>query len=144
MRGKFNSINSVIFLPNAVGNNFFFSFPITRSFVSTSINFGLSVLKDCEFESLQFDEQQYVLQTTLLSLMANNNDTNVLFRSNMETLNEFKNLANQTLNSKTKAERSNNYFKLIEFCKNKNISPGGSADLLAISLFLYFTLKNYQ
>jgi len=34
-----------------------------------------------------------------------------------------------------------NYSAVIEFCKNNNISPGGSADLLAVTIFVWSVIR---
>lgn len=35
-----------------------------------------------------------------------------------------------------------NYSSLIEYCIKENISPGGSADLLALSIFIYLLIHD--
>jgi len=104
----------------------------------TTINSGYLLLSKVFPENLNFIQIQQVLQKVLFSIIANNNDTNVLYRSNLEILKELKQIACISLNSKKYDEK-----KLLEFCKEKNISPGGSADLLAVSIFLYFVNKKY-
>jgi triphosphoribosyl-dephospho-CoA synthetase len=64
--------------------------------------------------------------------MTVNNDSNILYRSNLNTLNQFKILSKKAIENK----KSYNY--LCDFCKINNISPGGSADLLSVTLLLYF------
>jgi triphosphoribosyl-dephospho-CoA synthase len=74
----------------------------------------------------------------LMSLMAENEDTNVIIRGGMESLSYVKSVSREFLLSggicragaKQKLESMNE-----DFIK-KNISPGGSADLLAVSIFL--------
>jgi len=78
------------------------------------------------------NEIQQILQTALLHIMSVNNDSNILYRSNLETLEEFQKLAKKAINNNT------TYQKLCDFCIEKKISPGGSADLLSVSLLLYF------
>ncbi|MEI7594241.1 MAG: triphosphoribosyl-dephospho-CoA synthase [Bacteroidota bacterium] len=107
----------------------------------TSIKFGLSVFNNVDLNELNQSAKQDMLQNALLSLMANNNDTNILFRSNFETLSEFKELALKTLSSKIAEEKALKFQELMYFCYNKKISPGGSADLLAIAIFLNFINK---
>lgn len=80
---------------------------------------------------------QEVLQTTLLHIMALNNDSNILYRSNIGSLTKVKQLANNAIDS----EKS--YIELCNYCKENNISPGGSADLLSVSLLIHF-VKNAQ
>jgi holo-ACP synthase/triphosphoribosyl-dephospho-CoA synthase len=80
-------------------------------------------------------EIQHILQTGLLKIMAVNNDSNILHRSNLETLIHIQTLAKKAI--------ANNiaYAQLNEYCLAKNISPGGSADLLSVALLLHF-VKN--
>lgn len=75
---------------------------------------------------------QQILQQGLLHIMMVNNDSNILYRSNLETLNQFKNLAKKAI------ENKDAYIELCKFCLAKNISPGGSADLLSVALLLHF------
>jgi len=78
------------------------------------------------------------LQKTLVKLMSINNDTNILYRKNFEILTELQILSKDCFNSN---DFENKYLKIIKFCKENNISPGGSADLLAITIYVYF-IKN--
>ncbi len=84
------------------------------------------------------DEQKFnsKCKLILLKIMSLNNDTNILHRSNAETLEMLKNKSQKVLTSETIEVQKKYYDELVEFCKEKNISPGGSADLLAVSLFL--------
>lgn len=75
----------------------------------------------------------------LLHLMANVDDTNVLFRTNYESLEYVKQCALSVLSlggSKT-AEGMEALAKLNKDFTDKNISPGGCADLLSMTLFLW-------
>lgn len=78
------------------------------------------------------DKIQQILQTALLHIMTVNNDSNILYRSNLETLTHIQKLAKEAI------ENSNGYTQLCNFCISKNISPGGSADLLSVALLLHF------
>ena len=73
----------------------------------------------------------------LLAIAANNNDTNILFRSNPEVLNRFKTLCRIALDDFNAV----NYDALIDVCKQENISPGGSADLLAVTTFVWSVIQ---
>ncbi len=77
-------------------------------------------------------EIQQILQTGLLHIMAVNNDSNILHRSNLETLTHVQTLAKETIDNNIA------YTQLNDYCLAKNISPGGSADLLSVSLLLHF------
>ena len=68
-----------------------------------------------------------------LAIASNNNDTNILYRSNPETLRNFQKLCQSALED----FNGQNYDAVIKFCKTHNISPGGSADLLAVTIFVW-------
>ena len=74
---------------------------------------------------------------SFLAIAANNNDTNILHRSNPSVLSEFQMLCKEALEHFDEL----NYSKVIDFCKNKKISPGGSADLLAVTIFVWLVIK---
>lgn len=77
------------------------------------------------------------LMKTLLSVMAVLNDTNVLYRSDPKILEALQQLSKRVL-----ADFSmRTYAEVIDFCMQHKISPGGSADLLSITIFVYL-LKN--
>jgi len=103
----------------------------------TVFNYSLPVLEKYAKKSF-FETKEntnIALQKTLISLISKNNDTNILYRKGKKTLENLKLLAQKVLSDEIK------YNELEYFCKNENISPGGSADLLAITVFLYF-LRN--
>jgi holo-ACP synthase / triphosphoribosyl-dephospho-CoA synthase len=85
-------------------------------------------------ELLRFHElNEQVLLRAFLAISANNADTNILYRSSVDVLNQFRALAQTAL-------ETNNMDPLADFCMKKRISPGGSADLLAVSIFLYLLM----
>lgn len=75
--------------------------------------------------------------STLLHILANTEDTNIISRSSYETLKEIQEKLQAFIHAPTK-----NYSSYIENLDQTfialNISPGGSADLLALTYFLYF------
>lgn len=77
------------------------------------------------------------LTKCLLSIAANNDDTNILFRSNPEILNQFKSISHIALEDYS----TENYNAIIDFCQQENISPGGSADLLAVTIFVWLVIQ---
>lgn len=75
------------------------------------------------------------LSRALLVIMSENNDTNILFRKGYDILNEFKNKSKKCLREKN---LDKNYTELLDFCQAQKISPGGAADLLALSLYIFY------
>ena len=102
-----------------------------ESAFETVFRFGLPQLKEAD----QLDDS--LLIRCFLAIASKNSDTNVLFRSNPEVLAEFQNLCTQALRDFTEQK----YSAVIEFCKNNNISPGGSADLLAVTIFVWSVIR---
>lgn len=94
----------------------------------TVFAFGLPQLKSLNDQDLT---------RCFLAIAANNNDTNILSRSNPEVLNTFRKLCKIALDDFT----AENYTALIEFCQREHISPGGSADLLAVTIFVHSVRK---
>lgn len=110
-------------------------------------NISLPVFKDLINKNFSVND---ALVTTLINLIANTNDTNILARHDMQTLEYSRNYAAKVLDfinfeikkhgaltplAKRKIELMDE-----DFIK-KNISPGGCSDLLAVTYFL-FKLEN--
>ena len=93
----------------------------------TVFEFGLPQIIDCD----RLNDE--TLTKSFLAIATNNMDTNILYRSNFEVLSQFQNLCKITLEDFT----AENYSNLIDYCKKENISPGGSADLLAVTIFVW-------
>ncbi len=94
---------------------------------------------DCE-EILNDNLLNKGLIHALLAIMSENDDSNILYRKGEDVLEELKNRANACMQ---KYETDNSeYESLIYFCNDKRISPGGSADLLAVSYFIYSVNRN--
>lgn len=103
---------------------------------ATVIAYGLPVLSSMMDNPLYTPNQCRL--NTLLSLMANLKDTNILSRSDMDTLIWVKTQSAALLNEGgTTTEDGLSKLRALnqEFIR-RNISPGGSADLLAIAIFL--------
>lgn len=99
---------------------------------------GLPVLEKYLTTSVFTDsELQQALTPTLLSIIANSDDSNILFRKGEKALVQLKTLAQKALTDFNTITFTKSYQQLINFCKQQHISPGGSADLLAITLFLW-------
>lgn len=77
-----------------------------------------------------------ILHKTLLLIISHLNDSNVLYRKGKEKAAELKKMAELAFTDDIK------YNDLNEFCLKENISPGGSADMLAITLFFFFVKTN--
>ncbi|MGM0123087.1 triphosphoribosyl-dephospho-CoA synthase [Enterococcus sp. AZ194] len=69
----------------------------------------------------------------LLAIIGSLEDTCILYRSNPETLTKVQQLANEANQTRLPNQA---FIQLIEYCEEKQISPGGSADLLAASLYV--------
>ena len=98
---------------------------------ATVFDFGLPQLTQVK----QLNDK--LLIKCFLAIAANNNDTNILFRSNLEVLGTFRNLCRNTLVDFS----IENYSEVIAYCKQQNISPGGSADLLAVTIFVWLVIQ---
>lgn len=72
----------------------------------------------------------------LLHLMKYTSDTNVIKRGGKEALDDLKGKAGRIVNQGF--PNMEDVKKLDEYLTKKNISPGGCADLLAVTFFLYF------
>lgn len=86
-------------------------------------------------EKLDFQDREAmgdVLSQTLLNIISKTNDSNVLYRKGSEIAENLKKLASEAIDKK------DNYNKLATFCSEQQISPGGSADMLAVTLFFYY------
>lgn len=102
---------------------------------STVLKYGLPVMKAYVKEK----DFNNVLVQVLLKLMSETDDSNVLGRNGPDALIYVKNSAKEALKlGGAFTCRGMHYIKELdeEFIK-KNISPGGSADLLAVTIMLY-------
>lgn len=103
---------------------------------NTVLKYSLPILKDLINTGNHIND---ILVQVLLNLMAHTEDSNILGRHSMETLNFVKEKAGFALDhggyltpyGKLYVKEMDKYFI------NRNISPGGSADLLAITIMLY-------
>lgn len=87
-------------------------------------------------------ELKPVLVPVLLKIMSVNNDTNVLYRHGKEVLAQLKTRAGLALQAWDWGDASK-YEELVEWCTANRISSGGSADLLAVTLFVYYSKKAF-
>lgn len=84
------------------------------------------------------------LTDTLLAIMAANNDSNILYRKGPRQLEEVKRRANDILTTTHPGQKELKYSQLQDYCKKENISPGGSSDLLAVTLLIFFIQNEYN
>ncbi|MGI6094198.1 MAG: triphosphoribosyl-dephospho-CoA synthase CitG [Lachnospiraceae bacterium] len=82
-------------------------------------------------------------RVTLLYLMAKGEDTNIIIRSDYDTFLLLQRELNSYLNTHPAGSYDESAIieELDQWFLKKNISPGGSADLLALTYFLYFAEK---
>ena len=107
----------------------------------TAINTSLPILEKLIFEEIYHIND--ILIQVLLNLMAYTEDSNVLGRHNMEVLNYVQEKSKKAIKlGGYFTEEGKRYIESMdkEFI-DRNISTGGSADLLAVSLMMYI-LKN--
>lgn len=83
-----------------------------------------------------------LLIPVLLKIMSVNNDTNIIYRHGRSLLEQLKQKAKLTL---TEWEQGNHgaYYDLVNWCNDKRLSPGGSADLLAVTITLHLCQTEY-
>ena len=103
----------------------------------TALDVGLPALR-----TMKSKDKNYSYVYALTCLMANTDDTNVISRSGIDGLRFMQEEASKLLLYKGD-ELINKHNDFNKILIEKNISPGGCADLLAISLFLY-ELENYN
>lgn len=95
-------------------------------------NISLPALKKYLSRGLSMNDS---LAFTLINIMAAAQDTNIISRHNIETAGEVMNLSRKMLEREDLTLQE--IHKLDEEFIRRNISPGGSGDLLAVTYFLY-------
>ena len=99
---------------------------------------GINKLKEFT-KSLDFETSCILLLFYYISLL---DDTNIVNRTNFETLKEIqilcKNLYEENVKSLSQEKIRNEMSKLNDIFIEKNISAGGSADLLILTIFIHF------
>ncbi len=112
----------------------------------TVFDYGFPYLKNkigMRGEDLKKEEWQEVLLDLLLLLIAKSNDINILYRKDETTLKKVQNKALELFQMSDNEVKKVKTKDFSEFCMLHNISPGGAADLLALTLFIYF-IKNFD
>lgn len=104
---------------------------------NTVLNYSLPVFRKLMLENYSIND---CIVHTLLHLMANTEDSNILARHNFETLNYVKQMSNHALSLGGYFTPDGRAFveQMDKLFIQQNISPGGSADLIAVTLLLYF------
>lgn len=101
---------------------------------------GINKLKEFT-KSLDFETSCILLLFYYISIL---DDTNIVNRTNFETLKEIqilcKNLYEENVKSLSKEKIRNEMSKLNDIFIEKNISAGGSADLLILTIFIHFLI----
>lgn len=72
----------------------------------------------------------------LMVLYSSVDDTNIVYRSNLEVLEILQRISKEILDSSTPVIESSKFIELEKFVSEYHISPGGCADLFAASYFL--------
>ncbi len=102
------------------------------------------LLKEAYPQFLRLQQKHYRIygngQKVLLSLIAKSQDTNMIIRSDYDTVKTLQNHLDSYLKEHPLEEIDERSIirQLDDYFISKNISPGGSADLLALVYFLYF------
>ena len=78
------------------------------------------------------EHDAYTLQKTLLRIMCDLDDTNVIYRTDLATAEEVKQEARALLDSFSKAALK----EMDRHYTTRNISPGGAADMLSLTIFI--------
>ena len=112
----------------------------------TVINHGLPTLNSLAKKPLNAYRDEAlnnILVPVLLSIISANNDTNVLYRKNLQILNILKEKSKQTL-AHWLDDNKSSYDELCTWCSQQGISPGGSADLLAVTILLHQCITTFS
>ncbi|MCT4615040.1 MAG: triphosphoribosyl-dephospho-CoA synthase [Marinifilaceae bacterium] len=110
---------------------------------------GLPIIFENQIEILRkfivsdnYETISYALKRCLVDIISRSEDTNIIHRAGYEVYLEFRQKAKLTREFDSKSEFLLNYNNMISYCEEKNISPGGAADLLAASWFVYRLFEN--
>jgi triphosphoribosyl-dephospho-CoA synthase len=94
-------------------------------------------LKEVEKHQSEAKEQRYLHM--LLTIIGSLDDTCILYRSDEPTLKVVQTLAKKA----NQSVLPNKIFEqLSDFCTQQHVSPGGSADLLAVSIFVELLIES--
>src|SRR6056297_29978 len=104
----------------------------------TVFNHSLPFLLDLEKKNLPFND---ICIYVLLKIISKSDDTNIISRGGREGLDYAKDCAVNILENIAE-DRIDDIKNMDLAFISKNLSPGGSADLLAVTLMIYFLIKN--
>ena len=89
------------------------------------------------YESRRKNADSYVIHRTLLRIMCDLDDTNIVYRTSYDTMQQVKIESRRLLEDFSEAGMDAMNRDFI----SRNISPGGSADMLSLVVFLYGVLR---
>lgn len=89
------------------------------------------------YESRRKNADSYVIHRTLLRIMCDLDDTNIVYRTSYDTMQQVKIESRRLLEDFSEAGMNAMNRDFI----SRNISPGGSADMLSLVVFLYGVLR---
>lgn len=107
----------------------------------TAFEVGLPALRAAAPDGLPHRDDgrlQRALEETFFAILAVNADTNLLHRGGLAGLEGVRKRAVDVRSATCEAERLAAQAKLFGFIQEHRLSPGGSADLLAVTLFIAF------
>lgn len=86
-----------------------------------------------EAEKHRLESKEICELHMLLAIISSLDDTCILYRSNQQTLNKVRSLA---ATANCEGIKSKAFNQLVDYCKEQGVSPGGSADLLSVAIFI--------
>lgn len=105
----------------------------------TVMHHALPFMREHNINLIQLKDSEMFKQLVpvLLKIISVNNDTNVLYRHDKGLLEDLK-LKSKEVLVEVLNGGNEGYYQLVEWCNANKISPGGSADLLSIAMFVSF------
>lgn len=105
-------------------------------------NAGIIAFREYHFSTQNSSEQKRkIMILSLLKIMSQNNDTNIIHRSNEKILKKLKKKSSDCLHD-VKSDKWKSFSELCKWAKRNSLSPGGSADILAATIFTYLCQIN--
>ncbi len=100
-----------------------------------------SLLHNVDEKALTNQQWQEILMQLLLFIMSKNNDTNILYRKDDKVLQAVKQQSEKALQLMEQGDKEG-LKTLFDYCKQQQVSPGGSADILALTLFVHLCMSD--